>query len=316
MLYPVFGMLALAALGGGYEMVRESLDRGAYPMHGQLVDVGGRRLYIQCVGSGSPTVVLQAGLGEPTSPASGWIAPAVAQDTRVCVYDRAGRGWSEDAAGPQDGVAIAADLHSLLERAQIAGPYVLAGHSSGGVYMRIFAAQYPDQVAGMVLLDSQPNEAFTRLPAYPTFYAGFRRVSALFPSFARLGVMRLFYRSANSGLPPQARAEERAIWSTARQQRSLRDEFAELPTALKQAQALTSLGDKPLIVITAGKGAQDGWLPLQDEMATLSTNSLHRVLPEVEHASLVEDQGNAALSSQAIHDVVEAVRTAGALTTP
>jgi pimeloyl-ACP methyl ester carboxylesterase len=255
-------------------------------------------------------VVLQPGLGEPSAQVSGWIAPAVAQDTRVCVYDRAGRGWSEAASGPQDGVAAAADLHTLLERAQIPGPYVLVGHSSGGVYVRIFAEQYPDDVAGMVLLDSQPNEAFTRLPTYPTAYAGLRRLTALFPSLARTGAMRLSYQFQSAGLPPQARAEERAFWSTARHNRSLRDEVAELPTALQQAQALTSLGDKPLIVLTAVKGAQTGWLPLQDEMAALSSNSLHRVLPDATHVSLVEDQGVAAVSSQAIREVVAAIRDA------
>ena len=81
-------------------------------------------------------------------------------------------------------------------------------------------------------------------------------------------------------------------------------------TALKQAQALKSLGDKPLIVVSAAKEAQDGWLPLQDEMATLSNNSLHRVLPTTTHASLIEDKGDAAMASQAIHDVVESVRAA------
>ena len=83
-----------------------------------------------------------------------------------------------------------------------------------------------------------------------------------------------------------------------------------MQTALKQAQALKSLGDKPLIVVSAAKEAQDGWLPLQNGMATLSTNSLHRVLPNTTHASLIEDKGDAAMASQAIHDVVESVRTA------
>ena len=83
-----------------------------------------------------------------------WIAPAVARDTRVCVYDRAGRGWSDAADGPQDAVQTATDLHTLLDRAHIPGPYVLAGHSFGGLYVLTFAATYPDQVAGLVLLDS------------------------------------------------------------------------------------------------------------------------------------------------------------------
>jgi hypothetical protein len=94
LLYPVFAVLALASVGGGYETVAESVDATAYPVPGQLIDVGGHRLHLHCTGSGSPTVVLEPGLGEASSVMS-WIAPAVAADTRVCVYDRAGRGWSE-----------------------------------------------------------------------------------------------------------------------------------------------------------------------------------------------------------------------------
>jgi pimeloyl-ACP methyl ester carboxylesterase len=137
--------------------------------------------------------VLEAGLGEPASNMAGWIAPAVARDTQVCVYDRAGLGWSEPATGAQDGLAVATDLHTLRDRAHVAGPYVLVGHSTGGVYMRVFAAEFPEQVAGMVLLDSTPNDAFTRLPDYPGFYSLFRRAIGLMPSLARVGVMRLSY---------------------------------------------------------------------------------------------------------------------------
>ncbi|HZA04115.1 MAG TPA: hypothetical protein VE617_06100, partial [Propionibacteriaceae bacterium] len=115
LLYPVLAVLALASVGGGYQTVRGSLDARAYPMPGQLVDVGGHRLHLHCTGSGSPTVVLEPGHGGSSSD-FGWIAPAVARDTRVCVYDRAGRGWSEAAPTPQDGARIAADLHTLLER--------------------------------------------------------------------------------------------------------------------------------------------------------------------------------------------------------
>jgi pimeloyl-ACP methyl ester carboxylesterase len=95
------------------------------------------------------------------------IAPAVALDSRVCVYDRAGRGWSDAAAGPQDATQTAADLHTLLDRAHIPGPYVLAGHSFGGLHILAFAANYPDQVAGMVLLDSTAPAA-APTPAPPT----------------------------------------------------------------------------------------------------------------------------------------------------
>src|SRR3954452_10127953 len=153
LLYPVIGLLALASVGGGYATVGAAADARAYPMAGQLIDVGGHRLHLNCTGSGSPTVVLQPGGGDMAS-SLGWIAPAIAQHTRVCVYDRAGRGWSEPADTPQDGTQIAIDLHTLLQRGHIPGPYVLAGHSFGGLYVLTFAARYPNEVAGMVLVDS------------------------------------------------------------------------------------------------------------------------------------------------------------------
>src|SRR4030088_3676309 len=124
LLYPVFGVLALAAIGGGYQTVASSVDRASAAMPGQLIDVGGHRLYLYCTGSGSPTVVLESGAGE-SSAYWGWIAPAIARDTRVCVYDRAGRGVSEPAPNSQDGVGAATDLHTLLQRARVRAPPLL-----------------------------------------------------------------------------------------------------------------------------------------------------------------------------------------------
>ncbi len=308
LVYPVFAVIFCAAIGGVYEAVQETRDRGAHPMHGQLVDVGnGRRLYVNCVGSGSPTVVLVPGAGEPSS-IWAWIAPDVSRDTRVCVYDRAGRGWSDPAPRQQDGVAIATDLNALLAAAHEAPPYVVVGHSFGGLYVRAFAARYANQTAGVVLLDATDPHQFT-LPVYPVFYEGYRRVSALFPSLARFGVGRLAYRSQYGGLPSEARAEQYMFWCTARQARSLRDEWAAAPLAMQQAGALITLGNRPLMVVTALKDAQEGWSALQDEVPKLSSNSSHWTLATATHASLVEDQANAALSSQAIREVVAAVRT-------
>jgi pimeloyl-ACP methyl ester carboxylesterase len=312
-IYPVLAVLLLAAVGGGYETIHEAQDEATYAMPGQLFDVGGHKLHISCTGWGSPTVVLEAGLGEPAVMVSGWLQPGVATTSKVCVYDRAGKGWSEPAESPRDGVAIATDLHTLLNRAQIDGPYVLAGHSSGGVYVQVFAARYADEVAGIVLLDSQPPDALTNLPGYAGEYKGLRRFTALFPSVARLGVMRLVYASAAAGLPPETRAQERAFWSTASHNRSLRDEVAGLEAALTQAQALTSLGDKPLVVVTAAEDAHAGWLPLQEMMVSLSTNSTQRVIQDATHTSLIEDQGDSRVAVQAILDVVEAVRSGAAL---
>jgi pimeloyl-ACP methyl ester carboxylesterase len=296
---------ALSAVGGGYQTVGEFLDR-RMQAPGQLVDVGGHRLHLLCVGSGAPTVILESGLGEAAA-YWGWIATAVAQETTVCAYDRAGRGWSDAAAASQDGVAVATDLHILLDRGHASGPFVLVGHSSGAQYVRIFAGRYPEQVAGMILLDGQPAEAFESLPIFSLFYNGFRRVSAVLPSLARLGVGRLLYHASFSTWPAPARDMERFTYSSARAARSLRDEFAELPTSLAQARSFQNLGDRPLVVVTAERDAMAGWLPLQDRMATLSTNSSHRVVPYT-HDGLVTDQTAAQRSIGAIRDVVHAVR--------
>jgi pimeloyl-ACP methyl ester carboxylesterase len=199
LLYPIVAFLALGAVGGGYETAQLVLDRSAYAMPGQSYDVGGHRLHLNCTGTRSPTVVLANGLGE-TSPQWAWIATAVAADSRVCAYDRAGQGWSEDAAGPQDGAAIAADLHTLLERAKETGLYVLVGHSAGGAYAMTYAARYPTDIAGLVLLDATSPEAFTVLPSFPTSYSVMRRLLAVAPSLSRLGLGQLV--NATAGCHP------------------------------------------------------------------------------------------------------------------
>jgi pimeloyl-ACP methyl ester carboxylesterase len=295
--YPLLGVYALCALGGGYQTIRDSTDRRMNEAPGQLIDVGGHRLHLNCAGSGTPTVILESGLGETAAYWAG-ISTAVAHDTRVCAYDRAGRGWSEPATAAQDGVAVATDLHVLLDRANVPGPLILVGHSTGAQYVRIFAGRYPDEVVGMVLLDGQPAEALERLPAFPAFYDRLRRVSALLPSVARLGVGRLLVPANVGSLPANAR--------------SLREEVAELPTTLAQARSFQNLGNRPLVVVTAAVDAQAGWLPLQDEMATLSTNSSHRVVPFT-HEALITNQTAARTSSDAIRDVVRAVRSAAPL---
>jgi pimeloyl-ACP methyl ester carboxylesterase len=310
--YPLLSVYALCAVGGGYQTIREALDRRTYVAPGQLVDVGGHRLHLHCAGSGTPTVVLESGLGE-TGAYWGWISTALAPDTRVCAYDRAGRGWSDPASAEQDGVAVTTDLHTLLDRAHVPRPFVFVGHSSGAEYVRIFAGRYPEQVAGMVLLDAQPTEAFEGLPAYPAFYSAFRRISALLPSLARLGVGRLV--PPDRALPEPARDIQHLHHASPRLYRSLRDEFAELPTSLAQARSFQNFGDRPLVVVTATRDALAGWLPLQDRMARLSTNSSHRLVPYT-HDALVTDRTAAEASTQAIRDVVHAARFATALKKP
>jgi pimeloyl-ACP methyl ester carboxylesterase len=307
LVYPVCGLMLLSALGGGYETYREA-SATTYPTPGRLVDVGGHKLHINCTGTGSPTVVLEPGLGEPST-AMAWIAPDVAETTRVCVYDRAGRGWSESAHAPQDGVQVATDLHTLLDRAGEQGPYVLAGHSAGGLYVLNFARLYADEVAGVILLDSMSPQQYDAIDGWPAFYEMYRRASAVLTPLSRLGVGHLMYDSAYGDLPAAARDQERAFMATPRAARSVRDEFSQIRNSMTEAQALTTLGDRPLIVMTAGKGAQGGWDAAQDQLAELSTNSLHRTLDDVEHSMFTEDRATAAHSAQAIRDVVNAVRS-------
>jgi pimeloyl-ACP methyl ester carboxylesterase len=303
--YPMCFALALACVGGAYETYRESTD--TFPMAGRLIDVGGHRLHIDCMGTGSPTVVLEPGLGE-LSTAMAWIAPAVAKTTRVCVYDRTGRGWSESAGRPQDGVEVATDLHTLLERSGERGPFVLAGHSAGGIYVLNFAHLFPEQVAGVVLLDSMSPEQYTKIDGWPAFYEMFRRASAVLAPLSRFGIGRVMYSSAYAGLPTPARNEQRAFWATPRHGRSVRDEFSEIRTAMTEAQSLTTLGDKPLFVLTAEKDSQGGWMEAQNELAALSSNSRHQLLPNATHDMVVGDEHTAARSNDAINQVINAVR--------
>jgi pimeloyl-ACP methyl ester carboxylesterase len=307
LLYPLLAVLALAAIGGGFQTVRESTDAAAFPAPGQLIDVGGHRLHLRCTGSGSPTVVLEPGLGE-ASWGMAWIAPAVARDTRVCVYDRAGRGWSDAVDGPRDAVQTATDLHTLLDRAHIPGPYVLAGHSFGGLYVLTFAATYPDQVAGLVLVDSTAPKSGAAPPTKAGSYDLVGRLTALLPAVAHVGVTRLINQVSYGNLPPRARDEARARSATASDVASFLNESRAGGMVVHQAASLADFADKPLIVITAGRGNDHAWRAAQDKLATLSTNSRHGIVADATHASLV-DQTDAPAVSQAIRDVVAAVRT-------
>ena len=316
LLYPVIAMLALASVGGGYETVREAADAKAYPMPGQLIDVGGHSLHLNCTGSGSPTVVLEPGGGEMSSNL-GWITPAVARDTRVCVYDRAGRGWSEPADTPQDGTQIATDLHTLLQRGHVPGPYVLAGHSFGGLYVLTYAARYPDEVAGMVLVDSTAPASAAKPGAASPSEAGsydvMGRVSALVSISARLGLGRLYSQLEAGSLPPRSRDEVRANIATASNLRSTIDEYVQANTSMEQAASLGDFADKPLVVLTAGSGSDAAHLASQNHLATLSTNSVHRVIDGATHEALIADEEGAAATTQAILDVVSSVRSAAPL---
>src|SRR3989442_15606121 len=144
---------------------------------------------------------------------------------------------------------------------------------------------FPKETAGVALIDSASPDQFD-LPAYPGFYSMRRRVSALLPSVARAGVARLTSGLSFGGLPADARRAARAFSSSPRELRADRDEFAELPTVFRQDKALTSLGGKPLFVLTGDLGQLSGWPAAQKRLAALSTNSVHQTTRGATHAAL------------------------------
>jgi pimeloyl-ACP methyl ester carboxylesterase len=309
LLYPVLAVLVVFSVGGSYENIQAASDED-YPMPGKLVDVGTHSLHLNCSGSGSPTVVLQAGGGEMSS-AFGWVAPAVAEQTRVCVYDRAGHGWSESAGTAQDGAEIAADLHSLMEQGDVPGPYVLAGHSFGGLYTLTFAALYPDEVAGMVLVDTTAPASEPAPPVTTSDDAArgvVDRVSALLGTTARMGVGRLLSGSDFGDLPTRSRDEMRAAAATELQARGTVEEYLQASASGGQAAWLEDFGSKPLVVLTAGVGNDAAWVERREELAALSGESDHRLIEGADHSALIHDEAYAAATSDAILDVLASVR--------
>ncbi len=306
-----FSVLVIFA-GCAYQSVSEWNDARAFPPPGELIDVGGYKLHLYCIGQGSPTVVLEIGAGG-MSPYWAWIQPAVAQTTRVCAYDRAGHAWSEASPHPQTLEGTARDLHTLLTKANVAGPYVLVGHSIGGLYVREFQALYPDEVAGIALVDSSHPKQLERFPALAAGNEQALNQISIFSLLTRLGFTRLFFALGGEvdfqDLPRPAHAQVVSFFSSPRTFASQRDEIRAGPQVFRDAGNLGSLNELPLIVITAGGNMLEGWPGLQAELATLSSNSLHRTLDGATHMSVAFQPNHARQVSDLILQMVEAVRT-------
>src|SRR5574339_399903 len=195
--------LGLALVGYIYEPLAEAANARAYPAPGQLVDVGGYRLHISCSGSGSPTVVIVAGLGDWSTTWGGVVQPEVAKTTRVCTYDRAGLGWSDTSPLPSDAAQFAKELHTLLQNANVPGPYVMVGHSLGGFIVRVFAHDYASEVAGVVLVDSMNPKQVTQ-----SLSNKLALVYSLQAGLTRFGVGRLIVKlpAIASSVPPSEAA--------------------------------------------------------------------------------------------------------------
>jgi pimeloyl-ACP methyl ester carboxylesterase len=244
------------------------------------------------------------------SPYWAWVQPEVAKTTRVCAYDRAGRAWSEPSPQPPDLTQPVRDLHTLLQNANIGGPYVLVGHSIGGLYVRQFAADYPDEVAGIVLLDAAHPEQYIRQPELLEADVNFSRLSAWFAPLAHLGVFRLYFATGGEidfqDLPPRQHAEVAAFWSSPVYFRSQQAETSIRQQIYAEARKLTDLDDLPLMVVSAGKDLPPGWPALQAELAQLSTNSIHQTVDGATHVSLIFNPQDAQRTSAAIQKIIEA----------
>jgi pimeloyl-ACP methyl ester carboxylesterase len=306
LLWSLLALLVALVIGAIYQAIATEIDqREAFPAPGEMVAVGEHRLHLNCVGQGSPTVVLDAGWGYTSVEWSAWVQPEVAEHTRVCAYDRAGMGWSEPEPGPPNATQTAQELHALLQEADEEGPYVLVGHSLAGLYSRIYAERYPEEVAGMVLVDSSHPHQFEGSGLALTIN---RVVGVLGPLIAWTGIPRVFnLYPSNPELPPLQREQSDSLYYTTPHQVAVFEEMGTIPETMEKARGRGTIGEKPLMVVSAeDHDAQTG--ALQEELTALSSNSTQRVVEGSTHLSLVVDRGHAGQTSEEIVEVVEAVR--------
>jgi pimeloyl-ACP methyl ester carboxylesterase len=303
-------LLGLALVGYIYEPIAEAADAKVYPPPGQLVDVGGYRLHLKCTGSGSPTVVIEAGLGD-WSTSWGFVQSEVAKTTRVCTYDRAGMGWSEAGPLPRDAAHFAKELHTLLQNADIPGPYVMVGHSLGGLGVRVFVHEYASEVAGVVLVESMNPKQISQLPAGGRSQPnGPSRYYSILTGLARFGVARVLARPVMQMISPSIIPDENAYYSRfvrIQSMRASKDEALSLAASEEQAATVKTFGDLPLIVLTGRLNDNPGWPEWQTELIQLSSNS-QQLFAENSGHGVQFDEPDAAVA--AILQMVQQVRQA------
>jgi pimeloyl-ACP methyl ester carboxylesterase len=291
---------------------------------GRLVDVGGYRLHLACQGDGNPTVVMEAAIGE-TGLLWSLVQPAVAQTTRACVYDRAGYGWSDPSPRPRTAEEMVQELHTLLGTAGIPRPYVLVGHSLGGLLVRLYAARYPQEVAGLVLVDAAHEQQYRRAPKeirelVPQFEEQMRQQLEGLKALIVSGSLDPAMLPIPPGLPAAAADTFRALVAAGPKhvETLIAEQQAVQAIHVELAAAITSLGDLPLMVLSHGQpmvmpGLPDAvnqaneqlWQELQAELAALSSRGRLVVAQDSGHYIQLE---RPQLVIDAIAEVVAAVR--------
>ena len=291
----------LIVIGLSSQAILSKIDAAKFTPPGQLVDISGFKLHLNCTGQGSPTVILDTGLGVP---AASWalVQREVAKTARVCSYDRAGYGFSDSGPLPRTSKHIAKELHSLLAAAGEQGPFVLAGHSLGGLNVRMFEHLYPSEVAGLILIDSATEEALSSKLWMPLYQPYESELALWFGrSLVRLGVARLFFPDMLKDLPflPEEKAVMKAFAVSTKCGFASLEESHTLSRSFLEAKTESgSLGNKPLVVIVAGKnpdfesiaGSKENaetmkqeWIRFQRNLAKLSTNSTYLVAENSAH---------------------------------
>lgn len=284
----MFTSAVLLILTGGlaFEALAARRDAERFPPRGTLVDVGGYDLHLYCIGTGTPTVLLENG-GGTLSLYWEQVQRSLAATTRVCSYDRAGSGWSDTGPRPRTAERITEELRTALKRAGEAGPYLLVGHSLGGLYARYFASRYPDEVVGLVLVDAKHPDAQARLPeAWEDVTRSLGPTMRMAALLSRLGVLRLWQPAALAPperLPDALHEDHRYLASRAKHFTTTRLEGEATPLSDEQVRALPFPAELPLIVIRHGHAdmfamlpedareeAEEVWQGLQRELARLS----------------------------------------------
>ncbi len=282
-------VVVFAAIGFIYENITEARDRRFNPMVGKRIEVDGRKMHIDCTGDGTPTVILESGLGDTYL---SWrkVQPEISRFTRVCSYDRFGLGYSESSFGDRTSKTIAEQLHNLLQAASIVPPYVLVGHSVGGYNVRLYASLYPTDVVGMVLVDSSHPDQENRMPAEIKNMQGSWEREAEFMEFSMpFGIPRLMGLCEDD---PALRAAE-CNWHNAREGLA---EMKALRESAAQTAATGSLGNMPLAVLSHDPDKPSSELPpdlagpmnrawekMQEELAHLSTRGTQVIAKNSSH---------------------------------